>query len=140
VQLLQLVDEDAAAYQQVAVAYTLPRVSEAERAARDAAIQQALMLAMEPPQRIGEVAITVLRLTGEIAAIGNASLVSDAGCAALLAEAAVRCAGLNVLANIVLLRDQGAGATARAVVATRESAARALLEESLATVRVRMER
>jgi formiminotetrahydrofolate cyclodeaminase len=31
VQLLQLVDEDAAAYQQVAVAYTLPRVSEAER-------------------------------------------------------------------------------------------------------------
>ena len=138
--LLQLVDEDAVAYQQVAAAYTLPRASEDERTARDAAIQRALVGAMEPPRRIGEVAVAVLRLAGEIAAIGNASLASDAGCAAVLAEAAVRCADLNVLANVVLLRDQEAGATARAEIAARETDGLALLERALATVRARMER
>lgn len=138
--LLQLVDEDAAAYQQVAAAYTLPRASEDERGARDAAIQRALVVAMEPPRRIGAAAFDVLRLAGEIAAIGNASLASDAGCAAVLAEAAVRCADLNVLANVVLLRDQEAGATARAEIAARETDGLALLERALATVRARMER
>ncbi len=139
-ELLRLVDEDAAAYQQVAAAYALPRASEDERAARDAAVQRALVVAMEPPRLIGEAAIEVLRLAGEMAAIGNASLVSDAGCAAVLAEAAVRCANLNVLANVVLLRDQEIGTAARAAVAAREADGRALLERALATVRARMER
>ncbi len=139
-ELLRLVDEDAAAYQQVAAAYALPRASEDERAARDAAIQRALVVAMEPPRLIAEAAVEVLRLAGEMAAIGNASLASDAGCAAVLAEAAVRCASLNVLANVVLLRDQEISTPTRAAVAAGETAARALLEQALATVRARMER
>jgi formiminotetrahydrofolate cyclodeaminase len=139
-ELLRLVDEDAAAYKQVAAAYALPRASDDERAARDAAIQRALVGAMEPPRLIGEAAIEVLRLAGEMAAIGNAALASDAGCAAVLAEAAGRCANLNVLANVVFLRDQVAGATARAEIASRETDGRALLERALATVHARMKR
>jgi formiminotetrahydrofolate cyclodeaminase len=139
-ELLRLVDEDAAAYQQVAVAYALPRATEDERAARDVAVQRALVVAMEPPRLIGTAAFDVLRLAGEMAAIGNASLASDAGCAALLAEAAVRCSGLNVLANVVLLRDAAGGSAARAEVANQESEARELLDHALTTVHTRMER
>jgi formiminotetrahydrofolate cyclodeaminase len=139
-ELLRLVDEDAAAYRQVAAAYALPRASDDERAARDAAIQTALVMAMQPPRRIAIVAVDVLRLAGEIAAIGNPSVASDAGCAAVLAEAAVRCAGLNVLANVVLLRDRDAGNAARAELAALEAEAGALRDRGLATVRERMER
>src|SRR5579859_1224734 len=114
VELLRLVDEDAAAYGQVAMAYSMPRGDEGERAARDAAIQAALSEAMRPPREIGIASVDVVRLAGEIAGVGNPNVASDAGCAALLGEAAVRCATLNVLANVVLLRDTETGASARA--------------------------
>lgn len=136
--LMDLVAEDAAAYQQVAAAYALPRATDAERAAREPAIQTALLVAMRPPERIGAAASEVLQLAGDIADVGNPSVASDAGCAALLADAAVRCANLNVLANVVLLRDAQAAAAARAGVAAREAAAGPLLQRALVTVRARM--
>lgn len=136
--LMGLVEEDAAAYQQVGAAYALPRTTDAERATRDAAIQMALLAAMRPPEHIGVAAVEVLRLASDIAEIGNPTVASDAGCAALLADAAVRCANLNVLANVVLLRDEQATSSARAGVAAREAAAGPLLQRTLATVRTRM--
>lgn len=137
-ELLRLIDEDAAAYRDVAGAYGLPRGTDEERAAREAAIQRALGAAMEPPQRVARAALEVLRLAERMGEIGNASVASDAGCAALLAEATVRGAGLNVLANVVLLRDAEAGAAARAEQAALEAEASAVLERTLATVRARM--
>ena len=137
-ELVGLIDEDAAAYQQVAAAYGMPRAADEERAAREAAIQGALGAAMDPPRRIALAAAEVLRAAGEIAEIGNPGVASDAGCAAILAEAAVRCAGLNVLANVVLLRDGQAGAAAREEMALLEADARPLLDRTLAVVRARM--
>jgi formiminotetrahydrofolate cyclodeaminase len=137
-ELVRLIDEDAAAYQQVATAYGMARASDEERVAREVAIQQALGAAMEPPRHIALAAAEVLRLAGDIAEVGNPSVASDAGCAAVLAEAALRCAGLNVLANVVLLRDEQGGMAAREEMALLEADARPLLDRTLAVVRARM--
>jgi glutamate formiminotransferase/formiminotetrahydrofolate cyclodeaminase len=137
-ELLALVDEDARAYGGVAAAYTLPKASEDERRVRDEAIQSALQAAMQPPLRIMELSGDVLRLAGEIAEIGNPTVASDAGCAALLGEAAARAAGLNVIANVVLLRDEQAASAARERVAALEAQAHELRERALATVRAKM--
>jgi formiminotetrahydrofolate cyclodeaminase len=80
----------------------------------------------------------VLALAEEIARIGNATVASDAGCAALIGEAAVRSAALNVLANVVLLRDEVAAQDGRQNVAYCELRAAQLARQTMATVRQRM--
>jgi formiminotetrahydrofolate cyclodeaminase len=137
-ELLALMDEDALAYGGVAAAYAAPKASDDERRARDEAIQGALHSAMQPPLRTMELSCDVLRLAGEIALIGNPSVASDAGCAALLGETAARSAGLNVLANVVLLQDEWLATEARERVAALETQAAELREQALATVRERM--
>ncbi len=131
-------DEDARAYGGVGAAYAMPRASEDELRARDEAIQSALQAAMQPPLRIMEHGCDVLRLAEEIAEIGNPTVASDAGCAALLGEAATRAAGLNVMANVVLLHDEQVAGAARERVATLEAQAAGLRERALATVRTKM--
>jgi methenyltetrahydrofolate cyclohydrolase len=136
--LLRLMDEDAAAYQQVAAAYSLPRDTDALREARERAVQAALLGAMEPPRAIATAALACLRDADSMANIGNPSVISDAGCAAILADAALRCAHLNVLANVALLRDNPAGAAARAECGAREAEAAPLLARVLAAVGQRL--
>lgn len=138
VHLLRLIAEDTAAYQAVAVAYGLPRATDEQRAARTDAVETALRGAMTPPADIGGAALAVLRLTAELANVGNPTVASDAGCAALLAEAAVRCASLNVLANVVLLRDAAVGAAARAAAQARDEEATEVCRQVLAVVYARM--
>ncbi len=137
-ELLRLMDEDAHAYAGVAAAYRLPKGDEADKASREAAIQRALVAAMQPPLRIMDRGCEALELAERIAVIGNPTVASDAGCAALLGEVAVRAAGLNVLANVVLLVDASEAARARARVAELETRAEELRERALVTVRQRM--
>jgi formiminotetrahydrofolate cyclodeaminase len=136
--LLRLVDEDSAAYQQVAAAFSLPRDTDAHRESREHAIQAALLCAMEPPRAIAAAALECLRDTVTMTDIGNPSVISDAGCAAILADAALRCANLNVLANVALLRDGSAGAAARAECGAREAEAAPLLARVMAAVGQRL--
>lgn len=136
--MLDLIEVDERAYLDVANAYRLPRTTDDERAARDVAVQAALAEAMRPPLRMMERGCDVLELAVEVAASGNPTVASDAGCAALLGEAAVRTAALNVLANVVLLRDEAAGAEARATVNALQERAEALREHAMASVRARM--
>jgi formiminotetrahydrofolate cyclodeaminase len=137
-ELLALVDEDAQAYGGVAAAYALPKGTDDVRRMRDEAIQAALVAAMQPPLQIMERGCDVLRLAGEIAEIGNPTVASDAGCAALIGEAATRAAGLNVMANVVLLRDERIAGDARERVTALEAQAAELFERALATVRAKM--
>lgn len=137
-ELLALVAADERAYAAVAAAYKLPRATDAEKAAREIAIQKALRQAMEPPLAIMRRTCDVLALAEEAAASGNPTVASDAGCAALLGQAAVRAAGLNVLANVVLLKDETAAAEARAAVTRYEEQAESLRDRTLAAVHVRM--
>ena len=136
--LLAQMDADERAFQAVSDAYKLPKGSEAERERREAAIQKALQRAMQPPLQVMELSCAALDLAREIAEIGNGTVASDAGCAALLGEAAVRAAALNVLANVVLLHDADAATVARARVAELERRAATAGAETLAITRRRM--
>lgn len=136
--LLALVAADEQAFAAVSAAYKQPRASDEEKAARDTAIQDALRRAMEPPLAIMRRTCDVLSLAQEVAASGNPTVASDAGCAALIGQAAVRAAGLNVLANIALLKDEAAVATARTAMTRYEEQAESLLDRTLAAVHVRM--
>ena len=136
--LLQLMAEDERAFQQVSAAYKRPKGEDDERAARDVAIQTALREAMRPPLAVMATACDALTLAEEIARIGNVTVASDAGCAAILGEAAVRSAALNVLANVVLLRDEAVAADGRRQVIELEARAAELQQRTMATVRERM--
>lgn len=105
--LLGLIDADAAAYDQVIAKYKLPRETEEQKATRSLAIQGALKDAAEIPYKIASACAAVLDMVLPVAAKGNKNAESDAGAAALLAEAGLRAAAMNVEINLGLIRDEG---------------------------------
>jgi len=137
--LLALTEDDERAFAAVSAAYKLPKGTEDERGAREAGIQRALSAAMQPPLEVMRLGCEAMEIAGEVAAAGNPSVVSDAGCAALLGEAAVRSAALNVLANVVLLHDERAASAGRQAIVQYEERAQALREHTLAAVHARMQ-
>ena len=103
IELLDLAEADAAAYEAVVAARRLPRETEAQAAARATRIADATRGATLAPVRILRSSDRVLGLAERLAPIGNRHAISDVGVAALLAAAAVRGAGLNVRINLPYL-------------------------------------
>ncbi len=103
---VELLEADVAVYTQVSAAYKLPRETEGEKEARSAAIQQALKNATAVPMDLAEACVEILRLCPESAEKGNVRAVSDVGVGALMAEAALRAAALNVLINLGSIKDE----------------------------------
>jgi len=131
--LAALVDRDADAYGAVVAAHKLPKEPAAAAAARRTAIADATIGAALVPLETARACARVADLAAGVASQGNPNAVSDAGVAALLAEAAARGAAYNVRINIASLDDparaQPLAAEADALVlAVRQSAARATAE------------
>jgi glutamate formiminotransferase/formiminotetrahydrofolate cyclodeaminase len=103
--LLEAAAADEAAYAGYRQAAALPRADATERATRSAAMQAALIVATEEPLGVARAAAEVAGLLEVVAAEGNPHLRTDAALGALLAEAALRGALLNVRGNAALLRD-----------------------------------
>ncbi len=137
-ELLSLVAADERAFQAVSSAYKLPKATDDERATRDAAIQAALRTAMQPPLSALRLSHVVVALAHQIALIGNATVLTDAACAATIGEAAARAAALNVLANVALLRDTAAAEQALSEARLALAAAVSQRDETLAIVYRRM--
>jgi glutamate formiminotransferase/formiminotetrahydrofolate cyclodeaminase len=108
--LSSLVTRDAEAYGAVSAAYKLPSEPEAAAHARKAAITDALLGAAEVPLETARACARVAELAATCATKGNSNAVSDAGVAALLAEAACRGAVYNIRINISSLEDKSRGA------------------------------
>ena len=105
-ELAELLEADVKAYTGVSKAYGMPRETDEQKAARSAAIQEALKGATVVPMQILETCCRVLDLCTPAAEMGNVYAVSDAGVAALMAEAGLRSAALNVIININAIKDQ----------------------------------
>ena len=116
-ELLDLVERDGEAYQAVVDAQGLPKDASEQAAARERAVQRALADAVRVPLRAAVLAADVLALCEPIAERGNQRLISDVGVAALLADAALQAAGLNVRVNLAELRDAGLESESRAALA-----------------------
>ncbi len=106
VELAQMIDEDAAAFDKVMVALKMPKESDEEKATRRTALQQALVDAATVPLAVMEMCAGVIQLAGPVAEKGNTNAVSDAGVAALVARAGLHSARLNVLINLGGIRAE----------------------------------
>jgi len=104
--LLDLVDEDTAAYNQVLIALRLPKDTEAQRTARLAAIRSATKKATAVPMETLRSVAAALSLAEAAVERGNPNALSDAGVAAHLIRAAASGAAYNVRINLSTLADQ----------------------------------
>jgi glutamate formiminotransferase/formiminotetrahydrofolate cyclodeaminase len=107
--LSSLVERDAHSYAAVSSAYKLPKEPADAATARDAAISEALLGASEVPLETARACVEVAALALIAAERGNTNAISDAGVAALLAEAACRGAAYNVMINVSAMSDRGRG-------------------------------
>jgi glutamate formiminotransferase len=110
-ELLFLVDEDTAAFNKVMTAFSLPKDSAQEKAARSKAIQSANKYAAEIPLQMMETACRSYDLLAEMAEKGNPASISDVGVGLLATRACVEGAAMNVRINLSGLKDEKVKAT-----------------------------
>ena len=103
--LLALADRDASAFDDVMVAYRMPKESDEQKRARTAAIQVALTGAAEVPMEVARRSAQLLPLAQEALEHGNASAASDAMAAVHSLHTAVQIALANVVINVSSLHD-----------------------------------
>lgn len=105
-ELLRLVDQDAAAFDAVMAAWSLPKDTDEERAAREQAIQEATKNAISTPYRVMETCYASMEIMRYMAEHGLQASVTDAGVGALAARTGVMGAFLNVKINTCDLDDK----------------------------------
>ena len=129
---LNLVEADTIAFNDVMEALHMPKNTDAERAARQEAIEAAKFQAANVPLLTMDTAMQVFLLCKAMAEEGNPASVSDAGVSALAARAAVLGAGLNVKINAAQLSDRDVAeklvAEADALIAQANEAEREIME------------
>jgi formiminotetrahydrofolate cyclodeaminase len=104
--LTGMIQEDVKAFDTVMGAYGMPKETDADKAARDAAIQAALKQATEVPIQCCRLAREVIDLALTASQKGNLNVISDAGVGVLSAYAALRSAALNVFINAKMISDK----------------------------------
>jgi glutamate formiminotransferase/formiminotetrahydrofolate cyclodeaminase len=115
------IDNDTQAFNAIMDAMKLPKKSDDDKAARSHAMTEATRLAINVPLRVLERSVHAIACA-EVAAQGNKNARSDAGVAALTAQAAAEGAFYNVLINLDGFSDTAyaAEATERAEAALAE--------------------
>lgn len=103
--LTNLADADTQAFDQVMAAYRLPKETPTEQTARQTAIQSALQGATQVPLETARACGAVVKLAAQVIEKINPNALSDAGAAALLAEAGLKGAQLNVAINLADIND-----------------------------------
>jgi len=131
-ELSALVARDAAAFSEVSAAYKLPADTADATARKEKVVTKALLAAAEVPLDTARACARVAELAVTVATKGNTNAASDAGVAALLADAGCRGAVLNVRINVASLSDKSLGAglleEAKQLVTQTSETARAVIE------------
>jgi glutamate formiminotransferase / formiminotetrahydrofolate cyclodeaminase len=105
-ELLFLVDEDTRSFNRIMDAFSLPKGTPEEKAARTDAIQDATKYAIEVPFKTMEKAFEAMEVIKAMVEQGNPNSITDAGVGALCARSAVIGAFLNVKVNAGSLKDK----------------------------------
>ena len=130
--LLDLVDEDTAAFNKIMDAWR------ADAAVRDAAIEDATKYAIEVPLRVMATAIEAMDVCEAMAHSGMEASLSDAAVGGLCLETAARGAALNVAINAKDLKDEAAKTRYTAEAAKLETEARTRCEALQASVKAKL--
>ena len=111
--LLRLTEEDSKVYELLSATLAMPKKTEQERETRNIVLQGAVVNAMNVPLEVVRVCGALLDELPLLAEVGNKNLISDVGVSAVLAEAALRAAKLNVEVNLRYLKDEARVAAVR---------------------------
>ncbi len=112
--LLDVMDRDTEAFNVVSDAFSMPKDTDEQKAARSAAIQEGLKGCTRTPMEMMELCADGIALTASLLERGfNDSSASDLGVAFLSLRSGLQGAWLNVLINIGSLKDQAFAADCR---------------------------
>jgi formiminotetrahydrofolate cyclodeaminase len=103
--LLELAEEDAAAYGTFAAALKLPRETDEQRAERGRQIVTAARRAAEVPLETLQTCFELVQIAERLAGRSNVNAASDLSVAALLANTGAQAAAANVLVNLPAVND-----------------------------------
>ena len=101
-ELTTAVERDAQAFEAIMAAFKLSK----DNPQRATMIQEATLHAAEIPLGVASQAVRVMELALQVASLGNANAITDAGTGAAMAQAALTGAGYNVRINVLGLKDK----------------------------------
>jgi formiminotetrahydrofolate cyclodeaminase len=96
---------DSAAFEKVIAAYGLPKDTSEAKAARSAAIADAMAGAARPPADLMAASVRLVGLAEDLLPVANKNVISDIGAAAAAISAAAVTAALNIEANLAAVTD-----------------------------------
>ena len=102
---IRAIDKDSDAYNDVLIAFKLPKGTNQEQTHRKRAIQEALKKAALVPLDVAREAFKVIELAGKVLKQGNKNAVTDAAVAVMMARTAVLSALYNVKINLSTIKD-----------------------------------
>lgn len=100
--LLELVDADAAAFEPLSRAYSIPK----DDPTHDAVLEEATTRACAAPMETLEQCAKAVELLEELLEKSSVMLISDVGCGATCCRAAMECAALNVFINTKTMKNR----------------------------------
>lgn len=103
--LVEAIDRDAESFRRVMAAYRLPRETDAQKAERKRAVQQALREATQVPAEVVRLCHDVAAWSQVVMEKGNPQAITDAAIAAVLADAGAQSAAFNVKINLGPIGD-----------------------------------
>ena len=105
-QMEDLIAEDAEAFEPLSRAYGLPKATEEEKQYKEEVLQKALYEAAQPPLKMITLALEALVILEMLSEKASRLVVSDVGCGAAMARAAIEGAALNVYINAKMIHDE----------------------------------
>jgi formiminotetrahydrofolate cyclodeaminase len=131
--LVKLVDEDTESFNRIMAAFQLPKDTPEQLAIRESRIQEATIGAIRVPLETASLALDVLTHLDIVLKFGNKNCLSDLAVGALMLEAGLEGALLNVETNLSAISDPeivaGYRKTCAEFLETGELAKKHLLEE-----------
>jgi len=104
--LIKLIDKDTAAFNDVIKAFKMPKETEEQKNKRGKAIQEGYKTAANVPLETARNCESILDFSIAIAKKGNQNSITDAAVSALMAQAGVESAILNVRINLGSIKDE----------------------------------
>ncbi len=107
---VELAEADEAAFGGVVLAYQLPKDTAEQKAARSAAIADALAGAARPQADLMAAAVRLAGLAEDLLSVANRNVISDIAAAAAAISAAAVIAQVNIEANLSGIKDEALAA------------------------------
>ena len=104
-ELIKLIDEDTEAFNDVMKAFKMPKETEEQKEKRKQAIQKGYKTAAKVPLETAKTCEKILDIAMVVAEKGNKNSITDAAVSALMAQAGVKSAILNIKINLGSIKD-----------------------------------